>query len=99
MVELNVTDGLTFDDVLLVPAHSDVLPSQVDTGTRLTREIGLKPNVVSQHLNHLHAYGIVQRKRDGRVVYYHVASPAAKWLLTCIRRQMDGHDETEDSAD
>ncbi|MGB4186588.1 MAG: IMP dehydrogenase, partial [Limnochordia bacterium] len=28
-------EGLTFDDVLLLPAASDVLPSQVDTSTRI----------------------------------------------------------------
>ncbi len=34
--------GLTFDDVLLVPRESDVLPSSVDTGTRLCRGITLR---------------------------------------------------------
>ncbi|HJP40294.1 MAG TPA: IMP dehydrogenase [Dehalococcoidia bacterium] len=34
-------EGLTFDDVLLVPAFSNVLPADVSTGTRLTREIRL----------------------------------------------------------
>ena len=34
-------EGLTFDDVLLVPAMSDVLPDQVDTSCRLTRSIRL----------------------------------------------------------
>ena len=29
--------GLTFDDVLLLPAASDVVPSEVDTSTRLSR--------------------------------------------------------------
>ena len=38
---MDIRLGLTFDDVLLVPAASDVLPSQADTRTRLTREIGL----------------------------------------------------------
>jgi IMP dehydrogenase len=33
--------GLTFDDVLLVPARSEVLPASVDTATRLTRQITL----------------------------------------------------------
>jgi IMP dehydrogenase len=40
-------EALTFDDVLLVPAHSEVLPSQVDTRTRLTREIPLHIPLVS----------------------------------------------------
>ena len=34
--------GLTFDDVLLVPAYSEVLPNQVDTSTQFTRNIRLK---------------------------------------------------------
>ena len=39
--------GLTFDDVLLRPAESDVLPSMADTRTRLTREIGLNIPILS----------------------------------------------------
>src|SRR3954471_15740000 len=34
-------EGLTFDDVLLLPAESDVLPAEVSTSTRLTRTIAL----------------------------------------------------------
>jgi IMP dehydrogenase len=36
-----VQDALTFDDVLLLPAHSTVMPNQVDLSTRLTRDITL----------------------------------------------------------
>ena len=39
--------GLTFDDVLLRPAESDILPSQADTKTQLTRGIGLNIPVLS----------------------------------------------------
>jgi len=39
--------GLTYDDVLLLPGESDVIPSEVDTTSRLTREISLKVPVVS----------------------------------------------------
>ncbi len=42
-----IPDGLTFDDVLLEPAASDVLPSQANTSTRLTRTIGLGIPLVS----------------------------------------------------
>lgn len=37
-----VTDGLTFDDVLLVPAYSEVLPRTVELGTKFSRNIELK---------------------------------------------------------
>ncbi len=43
----DLTTALTFDDVLLVPQHSTVLPSQVDVGTGLTRNIRLNVPVVS----------------------------------------------------
>ena len=40
-------EGLTFDDVLLVPAESNVLPANVTTGTRLTPKIELSIPIVS----------------------------------------------------
>jgi IMP dehydrogenase len=40
-------EGLTFDDVLLVPAESSVLPNDVSTATRLTRTIALNAPIVS----------------------------------------------------
>jgi IMP dehydrogenase len=40
-------EGLTFDDVLLVPAESSVLPNDVSTATRLTRTIALEIPIVS----------------------------------------------------
>src|SRR5205807_8962186 len=41
----------TFDDVLLVPAKSDVLPTEVDTSTQLTRNIRLNVPVVSSAMD------------------------------------------------
>ncbi|MFO7953611.1 IMP dehydrogenase [Thioalkalivibrio sp.] len=40
-------EALTFDDVLLIPGHSDVVPRDVDLSTRITREITLSAPVVS----------------------------------------------------
>src|SRR5512132_2214252 len=40
-------EGLTFDDVLLVPAESRVLPNDVSTSTRLTRGIAIEVPIVS----------------------------------------------------
>ena len=37
----NIAEGLTFDDVLLVPAYSDILPSEADTRTKFSRNIDL----------------------------------------------------------
>src|SRR3954464_279958 len=42
-----VHDGITFDDVLLIPARSDFVPSDADTHTRLTRGIELNIPLIS----------------------------------------------------
>ncbi len=39
--------GLTYDDVLLLPGETDVIPSEVDTTTRLTREISIRIPLIS----------------------------------------------------
>lgn len=39
--------GLTYDDVLLLPGHSDLAPDEIDTTTRLTRGISLKAPLIS----------------------------------------------------
>jgi IMP dehydrogenase len=43
--------GLTYDDVLLLPGETDVIPSEVDTTTRLTREISLRVPLVSSAMD------------------------------------------------
>ncbi len=42
MIPEVIVEGLTFDDVLLQPAHSNVTPAEADTTTRLTPKIELK---------------------------------------------------------
>jgi IMP dehydrogenase len=42
-----LTEALTFDDVLLIPAYSEVLPTETDTSTRLTRNINLNIPILS----------------------------------------------------
>ena len=42
-----VGEGLTFDDVLLVPAESDVLPADVELSTKLTNKISLNSSYTS----------------------------------------------------
>ena len=51
MAHLDIPLGLTFDDVLLVPAESDILPSMANTATRLTRDIALNIPVVSSAMD------------------------------------------------
>jgi len=47
MVPAAIPEGLTFDDVLLVPSRSEVLPAEAETRTRLTRKISLNIPIVS----------------------------------------------------
>jgi IMP dehydrogenase len=48
---MDIRLGLTFDDVLLQPGESSVVPSQADTRTRITREIALNIPVVSSAMD------------------------------------------------
>ena len=43
--------GLTFDDVLLVPAASDIIPSEADTSSRLSRSITLRTPILSSPMD------------------------------------------------
>ena len=51
MALIDIPLGLTFDDVLLRPAESDILPSMADTRTKLTREIALNIPVISSAMD------------------------------------------------
>src|ERR1700685_1668514 len=51
MIQNAIPEGLTFDDVLLVPARSEVLPAEADTRTRLTRAIPLNIPIVSSAMD------------------------------------------------
>ena len=48
---MDIPLGLTFDDVLLLPGESDIVPSMADTRTRLTREIALNIPVLSSAMD------------------------------------------------
>src|SRR5689334_763629 len=51
MIPETIPEGLTFDDVLLLPARSDVVPAQTDTRTWITRKIGLNIPIVSSAMD------------------------------------------------
>ena len=51
MLDGPIPEGLTFDDVLLLPAKSAVLPTQVDTRTQFTRNISLNIPIVSSAMD------------------------------------------------
>jgi IMP dehydrogenase len=51
MVQDAIPEGLTFDDVLLVPARSEVLPAEAETRTKLTSKIPLNIPIVSSAMD------------------------------------------------
>jgi IMP dehydrogenase len=46
-MEKNLFEGLTYDDVLLIPAYSEVLPRDVNISTQFSRNISLNLPIVS----------------------------------------------------
>ena len=51
MTRADISSSLTFDDVLLIPQHSEILPSEAEMHTRLTREINLNIPLVSSAMD------------------------------------------------
>lgn len=44
-------EALTFDDVLLLPAHSEILPTSVSLETKIARSVGLKIPLISSAMD------------------------------------------------
>ena len=78
--EAQIRDGLTFDDVLLVPGASNVLPADVDLHTRLTREIDLNSPLVSAAMDTVteHETAICMAQNGGLGVIHKNMSTAAQ---------------------
>lgn len=51
MLDEKIKEGLTFDDILLIPSKSDVIPTEVDVSSRLTRRIRLNIPIVSSAMD------------------------------------------------
>lgn len=62
-----IGDGITFDDVLLVPAYSEVLPHQVDLSTQLTKKIRLNIPLMSAGMDTVteHRMAIAMARQGG----------------------------------
>ena len=67
-----VGEGLTFDDVLLVPAESDILPADVELGTWLTNKIRLNVPVMSAAMDTVTEYRMaIAVAREGGIGVIH----------------------------
>ncbi|PLX82227.1 MAG: IMP dehydrogenase [Desulfuromonas sp.] len=72
MLESEVREGLTFDDVLLLPAESDVLPKEVDISTSLTATIRLKMPLLSAAMDTVtEARAAITMAREGGMGIVH----------------------------
>ena len=62
-----IGEGITFDDVLLVPAYSEVIPNQVDLSTYLTKKIKLNIPMMSAGMDTVteHRMAIAMARQGG----------------------------------
>ncbi|MBI2080437.1 MAG: IMP dehydrogenase [candidate division NC10 bacterium] len=78
MVHGPLEEGLTFDDVMLLPARSEVQPKEVDVSSRLTRGIPINVPIVSAAMDTVtEARLAIALAREGGVGIIHRAMPAA----------------------
>ena len=88
-----VGEGLTFDDVLLVPAESDVLPADVDLGTNLTRKIRLNVPVMSAAMDTVTEYRMaiaVAREGGIGVIHKNMAIDVQAEQVDMVKRSENG---------
>lgn len=86
-------DGLTFDDVLLIPAYSDVLPREVSLQTRFTRNINLNLPFVSAAMDTVtEANMAIAIAREGGIGVIHKNMPVAEQArqVASVKRAENG---------
>ena len=67
-----IGEGITFDDVLLVPGYSEVIPNQVDLSTQLTKKIRLNIPMMSAGMDTVTEYGMaIAMARQGGIGIIH----------------------------
>jgi len=88
-----VAEGITFDDVLLIPAKSDLVPSQADTSTRLTNNIAINIPIVSAAMDTVTeaALAIALAQEGGiGIIHKNLSVEAQKREVSKVKRSEHG---------
>ena len=79
MFDKTLRECLTFDDVMLVPAYSEVLPAEVDVKTRFTKNIDVNVPIVSAAMDSVtEARAAIAMARAGGLGIIHKNLPVAQ---------------------
>ncbi len=88
-----IGDGITFDDVLLVPAYSEVIPNQVDISTRLTNKIKLNIPLMSASMDTVteHRMAIALARQGGiGIIHKNMSIEAQADEVDKVKRSENG---------
>ncbi len=86
-------EGVTFDDVLLIPAYSEVIPSHVKTATRFSRNIGLNIPIVSAAMDTVTEYEMaiaIARQGGIGVIHKNMSIEAQAAQVRKVKRAESG---------
>ncbi len=88
-----VTEGVTFDDVLLIPSYSEVIPNQVDVSTRLTNKIKLNIPLMSAGMDTVteHRMAIAMARQGGiGIIHKNMSIEAQADEVDKVKRSENG---------
>ena len=85
MLQGKIREGYTFDDVLLVPARSEVLPREVDLSIQLTKKIRLNIPLISAAMDTVtDSHMAIAMAREGGLGIIHknmsIEEQASRWI-------------------
>ena len=89
----SIEQGLTFDDALLVPAYSDVLPNEVSTNTRFSKNIKLSIPIVSAAMDTISETDMaIAMSREGGISVIHKNMSLKEQVkqITSVKRSESG---------
>ena len=88
-----IGEGLTYDDVLLVPAESSILPADIDLSTRLTKKVALKIPLISAAMDTVTEYRMaIALAREGGigVIHKNMSIDAQAEQVDLVKRSENG---------